>query len=57
VALPLQDPRGKHTPPTKPGVYDVFVSVGSRDGTPTLALPLANHDGHKRYRVGQILLK
>ena len=57
VALPLQDPLGKHAPPTKPGVYDVFVSVGSRDGTPTIALPLANHDGHKRYRVGRILLK
>ena len=57
VALRLVDPRGTHAPPTKPGVYDVFVSVGARDGTPTIALPLANHDGHRRYRLGQITLK
>ncbi|MDI1248479.1 MAG: DUF4832 domain-containing protein [Lacunisphaera sp.] len=57
VAFPHVDPLGTHTPPTKPGVYDVFVSVGMRDGTPVIALPLSGHDGHRRYKVGQIVLK
>lgn len=56
VALRHVDPRGTHAPPTKPGAYEVFVSVGLRDGTPVIALPLANHDGQRRYRVGQIRL-
>ena len=38
----------------KPGKYDVFISVGKEDGTPVIALPLANHDGHRRYKLGQI---
>jgi hypothetical protein len=57
IALSLVDPAGTHTPPTKPGIYEVFVSLGARDGTPMIALPLANHDGHRRYKVGQIMLK
>jgi hypothetical protein len=36
----------------KPGVYDVFVSVGTRTGTPQIALPLAGGDGHRRYKLG-----
>jgi len=36
------------------GTYDVFVSVGAKDGTPTLALPLAGGDGHKRFQLGRI---
>jgi hypothetical protein len=48
---------GDHAPPVKPGVYDVFVSVGQRDGTPVIALPLPAGDGQRRYRVGQIKLK
>ena len=50
----LQDPRGAHAPPTKPGTYDVFVSVGQRDGTPLIALPLPDDDGKRRYKLGQI---
>jgi hypothetical protein len=38
----------------KPGTYDVFISVGDRDGTPRLALPLADSDGHRRYRLGSV---
>jgi Domain of unknown function (DUF4832)/Beta-galactosidase len=45
-----------HAPPTKPGVYDVFVSVGTRDGTPQIALPIAGDDGARRYKVGRITL-
>jgi hypothetical protein len=56
VAFRHVDPRGSHAPPTQPGAYDVFVSVGLRDGTPQLALPLAGHDGQRRYKVGQLRL-
>lgn len=48
---------GQFAPVTKPGVYDVYVSVGMRDGTPRIALPLANDDGQHRYKVGTITLK
>jgi hypothetical protein len=57
VALPHRDPLGTHTPPTKPGVYEVFVAVGTRDGTPVIALPHPHDDGQRRYRVGQLTLK
>jgi hypothetical protein len=36
------------------GAFEVFVSVGDRDGTPRIALPLADSDGHRRYRLGGI---
>lgn len=36
------------------GTYEVFVSVGSLDGTPRIALPLEGDDGALRYRVGTI---
>jgi len=35
-----------------PGVHTVFVSVGSIDGTPRIALPLDGDDGQRRYRLG-----
>ncbi len=38
----------------KPGVYSVYVSVGSVTGTPEIALPLPDADGQKRYRIGQV---
>lgn len=47
---------GLIAPATKPGIYDLYVSVGMRDGTPTLALPLNQDDGQKRYKIGSILL-
>lgn len=34
------------------GTFDVFVSVGQRDGTPVIALPLPEGDGHRRYKLG-----
>ena len=44
-------------PPGIPeGEYEVRVSVGDVTGTPTLALPLAGDDGHKRYPLGKIRL-
>jgi len=47
---------GLVAPTTKPGTYGVFVSVGRRDGTPLIALPLKNDDGRRRYRLGEIAL-
>lgn len=38
----------------QPGAYDVYVSVGTATGTPTIALPLADGDGAKRYKLGRI---
>lgn len=38
----------------KAGTYQVYVSVGTRTGTPRIALPLANDDGARRYRLGTI---
>jgi hypothetical protein len=40
----------------KPGRYTLWISVGSRTGTPKIALPLANDDGQRRYRLGEILI-
>jgi hypothetical protein len=48
---------GLVAPTTKPGNYDLFISVGSRDGTPQIALPLDGHDGQRRYRLGKITLE
>lgn len=48
---------GSVAPTTRPGTYDVFISVGERDGTPRIALPLKDDDGQRRYRLGSITLK
>jgi len=42
---------------TRPGTYDLYISVGKRDGTPTIAMPLKDDDGQRRYKIGQIILK
>lgn len=38
----------------KPGSYTLWVSIGTRTGTPKIALPLADEDGQRRYRLGEI---
>ncbi len=43
---------GLIAPTTRPGAYDVYVSVGAQCGTPRIALPLAHSDGQYRYRLG-----
>lgn len=48
---------GSVAPVTPQGTYDVFVSVGQRDGTPVLALPLPEDDGQHRYRIGKVTLE
>ncbi len=57
VAYRHVQPSATHAPPVQPGSYDVFVSVGQRDGTPRIRLPLPSPDGQGRYRVGRIDLK
>lgn len=61
-AIPTQEHTSSFTagfiaPTTKPGTYDVYVSVGRRDGTPVIALPLPNDDGQRRYHIGKMTLK
>lgn len=41
-------------PNMPPGLFEVFISVGQRDGTPRIALPLPGEDGHRRYKLGQV---
>jgi len=41
-------------PILKPGKYTLCVSVGDSDGTPKIALPLKNHVGERRYKIGEI---
>ncbi len=43
-------------PTTRPGVYDLYISVGRRDGKPEIALPLPDNDGTRRYKIGRIEL-
>ena len=40
------------TPNMKPGTYRLFVSVGLRDGTPRIALPMQGGDAKRRYELG-----
>jgi hypothetical protein len=53
-AAPEQETRSAHgfAPNMPAGTFDLFVSVGRRDGTPVIALPLPGDDGHRRYRLG-----
>jgi hypothetical protein len=36
------------------GTYEAYLSVGTRTGTPRIALPLADSDGQRRYRLGTL---
>lgn len=44
-------------PVIRSGEYDVFISVGTRDGTPQIALPLGSDDGSRRYFLGTITIR
>ncbi|MCU0751132.1 MAG: glycoside hydrolase family 88 protein, partial [Akkermansiaceae bacterium] len=48
---------GLIAPTTRPGNYDLYLSVGARDGTPKIAMPLEGDDGQRRYRMGSIQLE
>ena len=46
---------GARVPTLAPGSYSLCVSVGKADGSPRIALPLANQIGKsRRYRIGKI---
>ncbi len=51
------DFRVPRAPIFKPGTYKVYFSVGTRTGTPRIALPHADHDGHRRYFPGTITVR
>ncbi len=55
-AAPERETRSAHgfAPNLPAGTYDLFVSVGLRDGTPVIALPLPDGEGHRRYRLGKM---
>ncbi len=36
------------------GAYELYISIGNSTGTPRIALPLVDGDGHKRYRLGHL---
>ncbi len=38
----------------EPGTYEIYISVGTRTGTPRIALPLPESDGKRRYRLGML---
>jgi len=48
---------GLNGPVTPPGEYDVYLSVGRRDGTPVIALPLPDTDGERRYKLGKMTIR
>ena len=47
---------GYVAPVTKPGSYDLYFSIGKRDGTPVYELPYGESDGQRRYKIGSIEL-
>ncbi len=55
-AAPELETRSTHgfAPNMPAGTFDLFVSVGRRDGTPVIALPLPDGDGHRRYYLGKM---
>ena len=56
VARPMENSFGTFTRSCKPGRYQIYFSVGTLDGTPTLQLPYEGDDGQKRYLMGDITL-
>ena len=56
VRTGLEPPKVWHM--LRTGSYDLCVSIGSRQGTPKIALPLKNEVGTtRRYRLGKISVK
>ena len=45
---------GLVAPTTQAGTYDLYLSVGRRDGTPIYELPCEGDDGARRYKIGKI---
>jgi hypothetical protein len=56
IAPAHRDHKGTFFRTCKPGTYDLYLSAGKLDGTPLYELPYGNHDGHRRYKIGRIVL-
>lgn len=54
---PLAALRLPPDPILKSGEYELFISVGTRTGTPRIELPLPDGDGQRRYRLGKIRVR
>ena len=54
IAPRYADKAGTFFRACKPGVYDLYVSAGMRDGTPVYELPYNGNDGRRRYKLGRI---
>lgn len=54
ASRPLISFRLPPPPLLKPGEYALYISVGSRTGTPRIAMPLPGDDGQRRYRLGAL---
>ncbi len=54
VAPKYDDPTSVAYRPFASGEYDLFISIGRRDGTPLYRLPYEGEDGKRRYHVGRI---
>ncbi|WP_167618545.1 DUF4832 domain-containing protein [Maribellus sediminis] len=56
IAPVFKDANREFSRTIQTGDFQVFVSIGSRDGTPIYELPYENNDGNKRYKIGNITL-
>jgi len=57
IAYSFADKSGNYFRACHPGTYDVYISVGKKDGTPLYELPYDDSDGKKRYKMGQIVVE
>lgn len=62
MIIGMKEDRGLATEKTsvllKPGRYALCVSVGTRQGTPKIALPLAGQIGTtRRYEIGKVTVE
>ncbi len=57
IAPSFADRSGNFFRACKAGIYDLYVSLGKKDGTPLYELPYKNSDGKKRYKMGQIIVE
>jgi hypothetical protein len=54
IAPAYKDPIKTFFRGVKPGKFDLYVSIGQKDGTPVYELPYNDNDGFKRYKMGRI---
>lgn len=57
IAPALKDPLKTLYTNVLPGNYNLYISVGMRDGTPVLELPYKDNDGYKRYKFGTLIVE